>query len=79
MDKERKKELADLDDRFSDHHPSDEYVSACHTQVRETLLGAARSLSMCMSPGRESSLAITKLEEAMYWANASIARHKNKG
>ena len=72
-------ELTDLDDRFRHHPPSDETVAADHAAVRETLLRAAQDIFVCMAPGRESSLAITKLEEAMFWANASIARHKNKG
>jgi len=29
-------------------------------------------------PSRERSLAITKIEEAIMWANASIAREKSK-
>jgi hypothetical protein len=27
-------------------------------------------------PSREQSIAITKLEEALFWTNAAIARHK---
>lgn len=46
----------------------------------EKLRGRAKELAymfnnMC-PPSREASLALTKLEEAVFWANAAIARHE---
>ena len=35
----------------------------------------AEKINNCMQDGREKSLAITKLEEAIFWANAGIARN----
>jgi hypothetical protein len=47
--------------------------------VRRILLTATEDLVDLMPPGREASLAATKMEEAMFWANAAIARHHPEG
>jgi hypothetical protein len=65
----------DLDNRFNYHPPKDEGVANRHQLVRQTCLSAAEDiLDATGEPSREQSLAITKLEEAMFWANAAIAR-----
>lgn len=63
-----------LRDRFEYHPPSSPAVGEDHAHVRERLLDAAVTLNNLLPEGREKSLAITKLEEAMFWANAAIAR-----
>ena len=46
-----------------------------HQRVRTVLFSAADEIvELTGPPSREQSLAITKLEEAMFWANAAIAR-----
>jgi hypothetical protein len=35
----------------------------------------AETVIQLCPPGRETSLAVTKIEEAMFWANAAIARN----
>jgi hypothetical protein len=42
--------------------------------VRMTLAASALLLNNVVPEGREKALALTKLEEAMFWANAGIAR-----
>ena len=51
-------------------------MAADHQKVRETLYEAASTLNLMLPNGREKSLAITKLEEAMFFANAAIARNQ---
>lgn len=46
-----------------------------HEMVRENLKEEAVWMNEVLPEGREKSLAVTKLEEAMMWANAAIARH----
>jgi hypothetical protein len=61
--------------RFQFHPADDENTQDAHLQVRDTLLEAADKIVQVTGPeSREQSLAITKLEEAMFWANAAIAR-----
>jgi len=61
--------------RFGYHPPVEPGKKEAHEAVRETLLNAADQLVILTgSPTREQSLAITHLEEAMFWANAAIAR-----
>ena len=61
--------------RFNYHQPNTEMKVSLHQEVRKTLLTAAdRVVELTGAPSREQSLAITKLEEAMFWANAAIAR-----
>ena len=55
-------------------HPADEPTGESHQEVRDVLKAAAYRLVDLVPAGREQSLAITKLEEAMMWANAGIAR-----
>ncbi|MGW0245070.1 Acb2/Tad1 domain-containing protein [Nocardia goodfellowii] len=66
--------IADIEHRFTYHPPSPEKVSL-HEEVRKILGSIAISLDVYLPPGRESALVQTKLEEAMFWANASIARN----
>ncbi len=67
-------ELTDRIDNDFKFHPADEDTGKRHHEVREVLRSAARHLSGVVPEGRELSLALTKLEEAMMWANAGIAR-----
>jgi len=65
----------ELDNRFTYHAPKGDQ------QQRYVLLReAAKSLAVLIvnnSPAsREQSLAITKLEESIFWANAGIARNE---
>lgn len=44
--------------------------------VRAYLGQMAQEFDMILPIGREKSLVMTKLEEAMFWANAAIARNE---
>lgn len=64
--------INDLTNRFS-FHPAD--TQDKHGEVRATMWRAAEYLSDNLPDCRETSLAVTKLEEAMMWANAAVARN----
>lgn len=64
----------DMDYRFDYRAPDAERVRK-HEHCRGILKTAARDLTAITLPGREQSLALTKLEEALFWANAAIARN----
>lgn len=70
----------DIEHRFTYHAPPDDETRERHELVRDLFKHCAHSINAVVQPGeasREKSLAITKLEEAMFWANAAIARsHK---
>jgi len=63
-----------LENRFAYHKPPNEAVASLHQAVRDVCLATALAILRATPPGREQALAITKLEEAMMWANAAIAR-----
>lgn len=63
----------DIDKRF-DHHPPTGAKIALH-QTARTAYKVAAHLVATLPAGREQSLAITALEESMFWANAAIARN----
>jgi hypothetical protein len=67
-------QFADLQHRFNHHAPPNGTTAQKHITVRERCLELAEVLDGTQGDGREKSLAITKLEEAMMWANAGIAR-----
>lgn len=61
--------------RFQFHPADANNTKEAHQTVRDVLLEAAdKIVTVTGPPTREQSLAITKLEEAMFWANAAIAR-----
>lgn len=66
---------ADLVSRFTYHPPKDGQADKYHV-IRENALEIAKGLVTACPPSRELSLALTKLEEAVFWANAAIARHE---
>jgi hypothetical protein len=65
----------DLEKRFN-AHPAGEDKARLHNEVRDECRLLAYTLKKRMPPSREASLALTKLEEAMFWANAAIARNE---
>jgi hypothetical protein len=65
---------ADLDNRFTYHAPRPEQVPL-YENVRATAKRFAEDINAWCPDGREKSLAITHLEEVVFWANAAIARH----
>lgn len=67
-------DLDELANRFEYHPPRDQETVRRHHQVREACRYAANVLATVVPDGREKSLALTKLEEAMMWGNAGIAR-----
>lgn len=64
----------DLINRFSYHKPDGAKI-VLHADVRDRALDLALWLDTVLPDGREKSLAITHLEDAMMWANASVARN----
>ncbi len=67
--------MSELDRRF-DYHAADEFRAERHRQIREACKAAAAIVDEELVNGREKSLALTNLEQAMFWANASIAREE---
>jgi hypothetical protein len=67
--------IEDIKHRFNYHAPPHYGVVAAHTAIRQACLEAAKLVDLHVPAGRERALALTKLEEAMMWGNAGIARN----
>ena len=67
-------ETEELDRRFRHHPPKTPEDVELHENIRSTLFAVASVINTEVPDGREKSVVITKLEEAMFWANAAIAR-----
>ena len=64
---------SDLDNRFTYHAPAPgqpEMYSAIRAEAKQF----AELLNEWCPDGRDKSLAVTNLEQAVFWANAAIAR-----
>lgn len=64
---------ADINNRFDYHAPTPEKVEL-HEGLRASVKDLALSIDERLPAGREKSLALTHLEEALFWGNAAIAR-----
>lgn len=67
--------IFELKTRFTYHTPKEDQVPR-YNELRETVFALAMGLSQTCPKSRELSLALTKLEEAVMWANAAIARRE---
>ncbi len=67
----------DLSNRFTYHPPTTEQA-AIYPEIRAAGLALASLMNHHCPNSRELSLAITHVEEAIMWANASIARSGEK-
>ncbi len=68
-------EEARLDKDFTYHPPKPDQVPR-YNEIRDFARTFAATLLEKCPPSRERSLALTHLEEAVMWANASIARNE---
>ena len=62
--------------RFTHHAPIGDQVER-YQQIREKLMELGALLEEVCPESRERSLAFTNLEQAGFWANASIARNEH--
>ena len=67
--------IEDLNNRFIYHAPTEKKLQK-YGEIRVWALGFSDFLNLTCPDSREKSLAITALEEAVMWANASIARNE---
>lgn len=67
-------QASDIENRFAFHAASTPEKRDEHTSVRQNCRRLADFINETLPEGREKSLAITHLEETMFWANAAIAR-----
>ena len=64
----------DIRNRFTYHAPSPEGVDR-HAALSDNFVSMAGLVDSICPDGREKSLAMTKLEEAKFWASAAVARN----
>lgn len=67
-------DAADIANRFDFHAATTEEKRNEHTSVRQACRRLADDLNERVPEGREKAIAIGRLEEVMFWANAAIAR-----
>lgn len=64
----------EVTNRFTYHPPTKDQVGVYKT-IRHMALNFATYLDGILPDSKEKVIAINKLDEAVMWANASIARH----
>lgn len=63
----------DIETRFTYHAPRGEQPQL-YEDLRRKAKELAYVIDLSMPDGREKALALTNLEQAMFWADAGIAR-----
>lgn len=63
-----------LDHRYDYHNPANQSIVLADRRIRSAMRQSANLIEILVPQGREHALAMTKLEEAMLWATAGIAR-----
>lgn len=66
---------SDLEKKFTYHPPKGDQIPR-YTAIRDAAKELAYLVLENTPPSREQSLFLTKLEEAVMWANAAIARNE---
>ena len=64
----------DIEKNFTYHAPNEEQKIR-YTTIRNTAKQLALAISAACPDSREKDIAMAKVEEAVMWANASIARN----
>ena len=65
----------ELELRFTHHAPKGDQAKR-YTSLRNAAGDLADKIGMLTPPSREQDTAIARLEEAVFWANAAIARRE---
>ena len=68
-------EIKELETRFTYHAPKGNQPTK-YVSIRTLGINMAIGINEFCPDCRELSLAITKIEEAVFWANAAIARRE---
>jgi hypothetical protein len=68
----------DLDKNFTYHQPNTDQRER-YERIRAKAKELAELVVELVPPSRERSLALTKLEEMVMWANAGVARNQAAG
>lgn len=63
--------------RFTYHPPKGDQAER-YMLIRDTARSFARVVCAETPSGREQSVALTRIEEAVFWANAAIARNEHQ-
>jgi long-subunit acyl-CoA synthetase (AMP-forming) len=71
----KKAEEEKLEKDFTYHAPKGDQVLR-YQDIRDQAKQFAAYILATTMPSREQSLALTKLEESVFWANAAIARNE---
>ncbi len=56
------------------YHPATNSTRPLHEQIRAACFDLAEFILHAVPEGREQGIALTKVEEVMFWANAGVAR-----
>lgn len=67
---------ADVDKRMRHYAPQNETTIGAHELLRSLARAHAKAVMDLLPPGREKSLVLTNLEEALMWSNAAVARNQ---
>lgn len=66
---------ADVDKRMRHYAPQNDTTIGAHELLRALAMAHAKAVMDLLPPGREKSLVLTSLEEALMWSNAAVARN----
>lgn len=64
-----------IENAFTYHAPKNDQPER-YTSLRNQAKALAYAIDTAVPDSREKSVALTKLEEAIFWANAGIARNE---
>lgn len=67
--------IADIDNNFAYHAPAGDQAKR-YGQLRDSGKSFAKDVFIHCPDSREKSIALAKIEEAVMWANAAIARNE---